>query len=51
VNETIAIGERTSPDADQPREGHRAANWGKSAEMLALVDAARARGVDVTIEA
>ena len=26
------------------------ANWGRSADMLALVDAARARGVDVTID-
>jgi N-acyl-D-amino-acid deacylase len=51
VKETIRIGE----------EGHLpvqithhkiigAANWGKSTETLALVEAARARGVDVTID-
>ena len=51
VKETIRIGE----------EGHLpvqithhkiigAANWGKSVETLALVEAARARGVDVTID-
>ena len=51
VRETIAIGE----------EGHLAthishakvvgtANWGRSVEMLRLVDEARARGVDVTLD-
>ena len=51
VKETIRIGE----EAHMPTQitHHKiigAANWGKSAETLALVEAARARGVDVTID-
>jgi N-acyl-D-amino-acid deacylase len=51
VKETIRIGE----EAHMPTQitHHKiigAANWGKSAETLALVEAARARGVDVSID-
>jgi N-acyl-D-amino-acid deacylase len=51
VRETIAIGE----DGHLPTQISHAkvigtVNWGKSVDMLALVDAARARGVDVTLD-
>jgi dihydroorotase/N-acyl-D-amino-acid deacylase len=51
VKETIRIGE----EARMPTQitHHKiigAANWGRSTETLALVEAARARGVDVTID-
>ncbi len=52
VRETIRIGE----EARMPTQvtHHKIigkANWGKSKETLALVEAARARGVDATIDA
>jgi N-acyl-D-amino-acid deacylase len=51
VRETIAIGERGGlPTQISHAKVIGAANFGKSAEMLALVDAARARGVDVTLD-
>jgi dihydroorotase/N-acyl-D-amino-acid deacylase len=51
VRETIAIGE----DGGLPTQISHAKvvgkpNFGRSADMLALVDAARARGVDVTLD-
>src|SRR5262249_32878748 len=51
VNETIAIGERGGLPTQLTHHkiiGTR--NWGKSIETLALVDEARERGVDVTID-
>jgi N-acyl-D-amino-acid deacylase len=51
VRETIAIGERGGlPTQISHAKVIGAANWGKSVEMLRLVDEARARGVDVTID-
>jgi N-acyl-D-amino-acid deacylase len=51
VRETIAIGERGHlPTHISHAKVIGAANYGKSADMLALVDAARARGVDVTLD-
>ena len=51
VRETIAIGERGGlPTHISHAKVVGAANWGKSAEMLRLVDDARARGVDVTLD-
>jgi N-acyl-D-amino-acid deacylase len=51
VNETIAIGEKGGlPTQISHAKVIGAANWGRSADLLALVDAARARGVDVTID-
>jgi dihydroorotase/N-acyl-D-amino-acid deacylase len=51
VNETIAIGEKGGlPTQISHAKVIGVANWGRSADMLALVDAARARGVDVTID-
>jgi len=51
VNETIAIGEKGGlPTQISHAKVVGVANWGRSADMLALVDAARARGVDVTID-
>lgn len=51
VRETIAIGEGGGlPTQISHAKVVGAANWGKSTEMLALVDAARARGVDVTLD-
>jgi N-acyl-D-amino-acid deacylase len=52
VRETIRIGE----DGELPTQitHHKIigkSSWGRSAETLALVDAARARGVDATIDA
>jgi N-acyl-D-amino-acid deacylase len=51
VRETIRIGEEGGLPAQITH--HKIigqANWGKSAETLQLVEAARARGVDVTID-
>src|SRR5262249_17967267 len=51
VRETIAIGERGGLATQITH--HKAigmANWGKSVETLKLVDEARARGVDATID-
>jgi N-acyl-D-amino-acid deacylase len=51
VRETIAIGERGGLPAQMTH--HKIVgpgNWGKSVDTLAMVDAARARGVDVTID-
>jgi N-acyl-D-amino-acid deacylase len=51
VNETIAIGEKGRlPTHISHAKVVGVANWGRSAGMLAQVDAARARGVDVTID-
>jgi N-acyl-D-amino-acid deacylase len=51
VNETIAIGEKGQlPTQISHAKVVGVANWGRSTEMLALVDRARARGVDVTID-
>jgi dihydroorotase/N-acyl-D-amino-acid deacylase len=51
VRETIAIGEKGGlPTEISHAKVIGAANFGKSAGMLALVDAARARGVDVTLD-
>jgi len=51
VKETIAIGEQGGLPAQVTH--HKiigSANWGQSASTLQLIDAARARGVDVTID-
>src|SRR5579862_8397089 len=51
VRETIRIGEEGGlPTQVTHHKIIGAANWGKSVETLALVEAARARGVDVTID-
>ena len=51
VRETIAIGELGGlPTQVTHMKVIGAANWGRSADALTLVDAARARGVDVTID-
>ena len=51
VNETIAIGERGGlPTQVTHHKVIGQSNWGKSVETLLAVDAARARGVDVTID-
>jgi N-acyl-D-amino-acid deacylase len=51
VRETIRIGEEGRlPTQITHHKVIGAANWGKSEETLALVEAARARGVDVTID-
>ena len=51
VRETIAIGEKGGlPTQISHAKVVGVANWGRSVEMLQLVDAARARGVDVTID-
>jgi dihydroorotase/N-acyl-D-amino-acid deacylase len=51
VNETIAIGEKGHlPTQISHAKVVGVGNWGRSVEMLRLVDAARARGVDVTID-
>jgi len=51
VKETIAIGELGGlPTQVTHMKVIGAANWGKSADALRLVDEARARGVDVTID-
>ena len=52
VNETIAIGERGGlPTQVTHHKIIGRPNWGKSVETLQAVDAARARGVDATIDA
>jgi dihydroorotase/N-acyl-D-amino-acid deacylase len=51
VKETIAIGEQGGvPTQISHHKMIGKANWGKSAETLRLVDEARARGVDATID-
>ena len=51
VRETIAIGERGGlPTQVTHHKVIGAKNWGRSTDTLALVDAARARGVDATID-
>lgn len=51
VRETIAIGEQGGlPTQISHHKMIGQANWGKSAETLWLVDEARARGVDATID-
>jgi dihydroorotase/N-acyl-D-amino-acid deacylase len=51
VQETIAIGEKGGlPTQISHAKVVGVANWGRSAEMLRLVDEARSRGVDVTID-
>jgi dihydroorotase/N-acyl-D-amino-acid deacylase len=51
VNETIAIGERGGlPTQVTHHKIIGPANWGKSADTLRLIDEARARGVDATID-
>jgi len=52
VNETIAIGERGGlPTQVTHHKIIGRPNWGKSIETLQAVDEARARGIDVTIDA
>ncbi len=52
VNETIAIGERGGlPTQVTHHKIIGRPNWGKSKETLQAVDEARARGIDVTIDA
>ena len=51
VKETIAIGERGGlPTHVSHHKVIGVGNWGKSLETLKLIDEARARGVDVTID-
>ena len=51
VKETIRIGEEGHlPTQISHAKAMGVANWGKSEEMLRLVDDARARGVDVTLD-
>src|SRR5579872_4441395 len=51
VKETIRFGEEGHlPTHISHAKAMGAASWGKSAEMLRLVDEARARGVDVTLD-
>jgi N-acyl-D-amino-acid deacylase len=51
VRETIAIGERGGlPTQISHAKVIGQANWGKSSDMLRLVEDARARGVDVTLD-
>jgi len=51
VRETIRIGQEGHlPTQITHHKVIGAANWGKSTETIALVEAARARGVDVTID-
>ena len=51
VRETIAIGEKGGlPTQISHAKVIGVANWGRSVELLRLVDEARARGVDVTID-
>jgi dihydroorotase/N-acyl-D-amino-acid deacylase len=51
VRETIAIGERGGlPTHVSHHKIVGVGNWGKSVETLKLIDEARARGVDVTID-
>jgi dihydroorotase/N-acyl-D-amino-acid deacylase len=51
VNETIAIGEQAGiPVQITHHKVIGVQNWGAARESLSLVDAARARGIDVTID-
>jgi len=51
VNETIAIGEKGHlPTQISHAKVVGTANWGRSVDLLRLVDEARARGVDATID-
>ncbi len=51
VRETIAIGERAGvPTHVSHHKVIGKANWGKSIETLKLIDEARSRGVDVTLD-
>ena len=51
VRETIRIGEEGHlPTQISHAKAMGAASWGKSEEMLRLIDEARARGVDVTLD-
>ncbi len=51
VNETIAIGEKAGiPVQITHHKVIGVQNWGAARESLSLVDAARARGIDVTID-
>ena len=51
VRETIAIGEQGGlPTHVSHHKMIGKANWGRSTETLGLIDAARARGVDVTVD-
>src|SRR5436309_7313665 len=51
VKETIAIGERGGlPTHVSHHKIIGVGNWGKSVDTLRLIDEARARGVDVTID-
>ena len=51
VRETIAIGEKGGlPTQISHAKVVGVTNWGRSVDMLRLVDEARARGVDVTID-
>jgi N-acyl-D-amino-acid deacylase len=51
VKETIAIGEKGHlPTQISHAKVIGVANWGRSADLLRLVDEARARGVDATID-
>ena len=51
VRETIAIGEQGGlPTQVTHHKIIGVRNWGKSVDTLKLVDEARARGVDVTID-
>jgi len=51
VRETIAIGEQAGvPTHVSHFKVSGKANWGKSTEALKLIDAARARGIDVTMD-
>jgi dihydroorotase/N-acyl-D-amino-acid deacylase len=51
VNETIAIGERGGlPTQVTHHKIIGPANWGRSVDTLRLIDEARARGVDATID-
>jgi N-acyl-D-amino-acid deacylase len=51
VRETIAIGEQGHlPTHISHAKAMGVGNWGRSADMLRLVDEARARGVDVTLD-
>jgi dihydroorotase/N-acyl-D-amino-acid deacylase len=51
VNETITIGEQgLLPTQISHAKVVGVGNWGRSGDMLRLVDEARARGVDVTID-
>ena len=51
VAEAIEIGERAGlPVRDLTPQGERRGNWGKVNESLAMIEAARDRGVTVTLD-